>query len=105
MSQLPKLKYLTINHVTLQKKNLLLILQGCTEVEFLDVRNCIGFDEDDGEILKHSSFIKSFQCDGSKAQDLADDYDYYRSDDYHYYRSDDFDLDCPYDNYDGIEWD
>lgn len=117
VSLLPKLKYLTINHATLEKKNLVLILQGCRELECLDVRNCIGFDEDDEEILKLSSAIKSFHCDGSKAQHptSGDDYYYnfhpnlkvqdYDDDDYDYYHCDDFDLDCPYDNCEGIEWD
>ena len=49
--------------------NLLLILMGCKELVFLDGRNCNGFDE---EILKLSSVIKNFQCDGSTSKDPCD---------------------------------
>lgn len=69
VSLLPKLMYLTINQATLGKKNLLLILKGCKELVLLDVCNCIGFDEDDEEILKLSSIIKNFQCNGSTSGD------------------------------------
>ncbi|KAL1806052.1 hypothetical protein ACET3Z_029120 [Daucus carota] len=77
VSLIPKLKHLTINNAFLQKKDLLLILKGCSELLFLDVRNCDGFGEDDEEILKLASAIKTFRCDGSKTYDLADDYDWY----------------------------
>ncbi|KAK1378111.1 F-box domain-containing protein [Heracleum sosnowskyi] len=96
VSLLPKLKYLAINHAILEKKNLLLILQGCRELVFLDVRNCIGFQEDDEEILKLSSVIKSFRCDGSKAQDPTcnDDYNYCL--DFEVQDYDDYDFDYHY---------
>lgn len=58
VSLLQKLLCLTINHSVLEKNALLL--------EFLDVRKCIGFDYGDEEILKLSSIIKNFQCDGSR---------------------------------------
>lgn len=98
VSLIPKLKHLTINNAYLSKKNLLLILQGCRKLVFLDVRNCIGFAEDDQEILELASAVKSFSCDGSTTYDYLADY-------YDWYHSDDFDLECPYDNCDGIEWD
>ncbi|WOH12305.1 hypothetical protein DCAR_0831807 [Daucus carota subsp. sativus] len=82
VSLIPKLKHLTINNAILQKKDLLLILKGCRELVFLDVRNCNGFGEDDEEILKLASAIKTFRCDGSKTYDLADDYDWYPCNDF-----------------------
>lgn len=68
VSLFPNINYLIINRAKFQKEYLLLILQGCKELECLDVRNCTGFSEDDEEILKLSSGIKNFRCDGSKAQ-------------------------------------
>ncbi|KAK1403852.1 hypothetical protein POM88_003457 [Heracleum sosnowskyi] len=38
------------------------------KLECLDVRSCTGFAEDDEEILKLSSGIKNFWCDGSKSE-------------------------------------
>lgn len=72
VSLVPKLKRLIINQAKLKREDLLLILQGCKELEYLDVRNCTGFDQDDEEILRLSSGIKNFQCDGSKAKDPLD---------------------------------
>lgn len=72
---LPKLKQLFINQARISKENIILIMQSCEELMHLEARNCIGFDEDDEDILKHSSTIKNFRCDGSRSFD--DFYDGY----------------------------
>ncbi|WOH12302.1 hypothetical protein DCAR_0831804 [Daucus carota subsp. sativus] len=78
VSLIPKLKHLTINNADLEKKDLLIILRGCRELVFLDVRDCNGFDEDDEEILQLASAIKTFCCDGSTTEhDSTDGSDLY----------------------------
>ncbi|KAK1403853.1 putative F-box/LRR-repeat protein 23 [Heracleum sosnowskyi] len=69
VSLIPNVKCLFINQAKLKKEDLLLILRGCKRLEYLDVRNCTGFDEGDDEILRLASGIKNFQCDGSTAKD------------------------------------
>lgn len=44
---------------------LVILLHGCKDLEFLDVRNSRGFKETDEEILKLASHISTFMCDGS----------------------------------------
>ncbi|KAK1369955.1 hypothetical protein POM88_036056 [Heracleum sosnowskyi] len=79
---LPKLKRLYMNGADLSKENLLLIMRGCKELECLHVRDCIGFEEDDEEILKLSSSIRNFRCDGSTSYDDSNCYmDIYDGDD------------------------
>lgn len=72
VTHLPKLKYLAMKGSFLGKEELLVILDGCRELEELDVTRCTGFDVDD-EILRMASGIKTFEHKGSK---LHDDYDY-----------------------------
>lgn len=67
VSLVPQLKHLCINQAVLEKRNLLLILHGCKQLEFVDVQYCFGFDKDDPEILKLSSGIKIFRSNGSIA--------------------------------------
>ncbi|KAK1353739.1 hypothetical protein POM88_052104 [Heracleum sosnowskyi] len=79
---LPKLKRLYMDGADLSKENLLLIMRGCKELECLNVRDCIGFKENDEEILKLSSSIRNFRCDGSTLYDDSDCYmDIYDGDD------------------------
>ncbi|CAL5416383.1 unnamed protein product [Camellia sinensis] len=54
---LPNIKQLFLRHAYMEKENLMMILQGCKELEYFDVRHCIGFDEGDDEILKLASHI------------------------------------------------
>ncbi|KAF6172491.1 hypothetical protein GIB67_007004 [Kingdonia uniflora] len=61
----PKIKVLNIKGSTLLGKNFKLILQSCKELEYLDATKCIGFDEDDEEILKLASHIKTSKFKGS----------------------------------------
>lgn len=69
-SFLPKLKYLSfILDVPLEKKHLLLILQGCKELVYVDVsQGCVGSEEYDDEILQLSCAIERFRCSGLKAK-------------------------------------
>ena len=69
VSHVPKLKHLSMTQSIVKKEYVILIMQGCKQLEILDVRSCIGFEEDDEDILRLSSGIKYFQCHGSKAID------------------------------------
>lgn len=69
VSHVPKLKVLIMDQATLDREDLLLIMQSCKQLERLHVRNCMGFAEDDEQILRLSSGIKDFQCSGSKGMD------------------------------------
>ncbi|KAF1002013.1 hypothetical protein AG4045_006834 [Apium graveolens] len=51
VSNLSTIKRLVLDRTNLEKVNLVLILRGCKELELLYVRDCVGFDKDDGEIL------------------------------------------------------
>lgn len=66
VSNLSTIKHLVLDETNLEKVNLELIVRGCKELELLYVRDCVGFDEDDEEILMLASGIKDFQCDGSE---------------------------------------
>ena len=66
VSHFPKLKRLIMNESIVNKEDLLLIMQGCKQLDHLHVRNCSGFDEGDEDILRLSSGIKHFMSDGSK---------------------------------------
>ncbi|KAL6971023.1 hypothetical protein U1Q18_030704 [Sarracenia purpurea var. burkii] len=61
----PHIKYLSLRYAYMNKKNLVMILQGCKELVHFDVRDCIGFDEGDDEILKLASHISMFNECGS----------------------------------------
>lgn len=74
MSKLASLKYLVLDNASLEKEHLELILLGCKKLELLYVRNCVGFDEDDEEIIKLASRIKDFRCEGSRLN-FSDDED------------------------------
>ncbi|XP_059630061.1 F-box protein FBW2-like [Cornus florida] len=74
---LPNLKYLDLSYAHLYDAHLDIILQGCKELLYLDVRYCVGFEEDDDEILKLASHIPTFLCEGSIRGDLSDDEEAY----------------------------
>ncbi|XP_019055639.1 PREDICTED: F-box protein FBW2-like isoform X2 [Nelumbo nucifera] len=65
-TQLPKIKYLHLKNSSLPRESLVTILEGCKELVELDVRNCIGFEADDEEILMLASHIKRFKPEGSE---------------------------------------
>ncbi|XP_021823171.1 putative F-box/LRR-repeat protein 23 [Prunus avium] len=86
---LPKIKHLILRDAHIHRDALMKLLQGCTELQVLDVSDCIGFSEDDGEILKLASHITNFSCKGSSEYDddfyeegpiFAHDYGFYYSD-------------------------
>lgn len=66
---LPKIKHLILRDAHIHRDALMKLLQGCTELQVLDVSDCIGFSEDDGEILKLASHITNFSCKGSSEYD------------------------------------
>ncbi|KAM5569540.1 hypothetical protein ABKV19_016850 [Rosa sericea] len=74
VSLLPKLKQLILKNAIIDRGALVTLLQGCNELERLDVSNCIGFDEGDEEIAKLASHIANFSSGGSTLFDY-DDYD------------------------------
>ncbi|KAL0914465.1 hypothetical protein M5K25_014813 [Dendrobium thyrsiflorum] len=61
---MPRLKILEISGSVICKENLMEILDGCEELEVLNVSYCAGFDVDN-EILKKASNIKKFECEGT----------------------------------------
>lgn len=66
---LPNIKYLSLRSAYVFRDDLIILLQGCKELEVLDARDCVGFDEGDDEVLKLASRIASFSCEGSKISD------------------------------------
>ncbi|KAJ6853097.1 F-box/LRR-repeat protein-like [Iris pallida] len=70
VDHLPRLKYLAMSGCSLSKRELLAILDGCKELEAVDVSNCTGFVVDD-EITRIASFIRDFKYEGAK---MGEDY-------------------------------
>ncbi|KAM7488827.1 hypothetical protein LguiB_026311 [Lonicera macranthoides] len=68
---LPNIKGLALRRCELQRSDLVIILNGCKKLEYMDVSNCIGFESDDAQILNLASHITTFKCEGSC---LYDDY-------------------------------
>ncbi|KAF5935708.1 hypothetical protein HYC85_026837 [Camellia sinensis] len=66
---LPNIKRLSLRHAHMARENLVMILKGCKELEYLDVSFCEGFDKGDGEILKLASHISTFKDKGSSWDD------------------------------------
>ncbi|KAL6199989.1 hypothetical protein ACLB2K_029771 [Fragaria x ananassa] len=99
VSHLPKLKQLSLINAHIGRDNLVKLLKGCKDLVLLDVRDCVGFDEGDAEILKLASHITKFSCEGSKSaekyytdnyegcgeSELSDDMYDFSEDEYGYY--------------------
>ncbi|KAF8407808.1 hypothetical protein HHK36_006944 [Tetracentron sinense] len=64
---LPKLKYLKVTCAYMPRKNFLMILKGCKELEELVVKDCCGFKVDE-EILKLTSHIKIFEYEDVRVE-------------------------------------
>ncbi|XP_004308782.1 PREDICTED: F-box protein FBW2-like [Fragaria vesca subsp. vesca] len=62
----PIVKFLCLSKSRICRNDLVKILKGCKELEVLDVRECIGFDEGDEKILELACHIPKFMCAGSK---------------------------------------
>ncbi|KAK9913226.1 hypothetical protein M0R45_037049 [Rubus argutus] len=62
----PKIKYLWLRRARISRRGLVTLLQGCKDLEVLDVRECSGFDEGDEEISQLASSIPKFMCEGSR---------------------------------------
>lgn len=62
----PNIKLLTLHRANIDRDSLVVLLQGCKDLDYLDARDCIGFKEDDEEISRLASNIKMFMCEGSK---------------------------------------
>ncbi|KAJ6820320.1 F-box/LRR-repeat protein-like [Iris pallida] len=65
---LPKLKRLVMSGCSLGKRELLAILDGCRELQAVDVSNCTGFVPDD-EIMRIASFVGEFKHEGAKMEE------------------------------------
>ncbi|PRQ58793.1 putative F-box domain, leucine-rich repeat domain, L domain-containing protein [Rosa chinensis] len=61
----PKIKYLWLRRARIGRQGLVTLLQGCKDLELLDVRECSGFDEGDEEIAELAASIPKFMCEGS----------------------------------------
>ncbi|BFG15388.1 hypothetical protein CerSpe_016620 [Prunus speciosa] len=48
----PNIEHLSLRRARIPRGCLITILRGCTKLVCLDVRGCIGFDEEDEEIIK-----------------------------------------------------
>ena len=62
----PNIRHLFLKGSGIKQENLVIILQGCKELVSLDVSDCIGFKDDDAEILQLASHIPAFVCEGSR---------------------------------------
>ncbi|PKA66007.1 F-box/LRR-repeat protein [Apostasia shenzhenica] len=61
----PKLKILVVSASFLRREDLMVILDGCRELEVVDVSGCGGFAAaNDREILNKAAGIKRFECGG-----------------------------------------
>ncbi|KAL6211755.1 hypothetical protein ACLB2K_016978 [Fragaria x ananassa] len=63
----PNIKYLWLRRARIGKQGLITLLQGCKDLELLNVRESCGFDEEDEEIAKLSTSILKFMCERSRA--------------------------------------
>ncbi|KAJ9693752.1 hypothetical protein PVL29_009622 [Vitis rotundifolia] len=88
VTSLPNLKYLVLKGSTIERENLVTVLQGCKKLLRLGVRKWIGFEENDAEILALAFYIPTFMCKGSILYDYDDEpWTYKDADfapDYHY---------------------
>ncbi|KAK1404196.1 hypothetical protein POM88_003801 [Heracleum sosnowskyi] len=92
-SSFATIKRLVLDKTKLKKVDLELILRGCKELELIYVRDCVGFDEDDEEILALASGIKEFQREGSRTQiNNSSGYNEYICDDVYYDIYEDYDV-------------
>ncbi|KAL6971020.1 hypothetical protein U1Q18_030701 [Sarracenia purpurea var. burkii] len=58
---LPNIKHLSLWYCFMEKKNLVMILQGCKELVHFEAMHCTGFNEGDYEILKLTSHMCTFK--------------------------------------------
>ncbi|XP_020411212.1 F-box protein FBW2 [Prunus persica] len=61
----PNIKYLNLKGTIVSRDSLVTLLRGCKDLVVLDVRDCIGVDENHDEILKFASHFSKFMCGGS----------------------------------------
>ncbi|CAL2224757.1 unnamed protein product [Prunus armeniaca] len=71
------IKYLNLKGAIVSRDSLVTLLHDCKDLVVLDVRDCIGFDENDDEILKFASHISKgfvfpeFLCRWFSTDDLV----------------------------------
>ncbi|XP_050383539.1 F-box protein SKIP1-like [Argentina anserina] len=58
---LPNLVFLTLARSRIERKALVMLLEGCKKLRCFDVRNCEGFQADGEELQKLGSHIKEFK--------------------------------------------
>ncbi|KAL6142520.1 hypothetical protein ACLB2K_060800 [Fragaria x ananassa] len=61
----PKIKYLCLRKAKIRKRELIVLIKGCRELEVLDVRDCVGFTELDRELARLGVHIAEFRMEGS----------------------------------------
>ncbi|ONM07088.1 F-box/LRR-repeat protein At3g48880 [Zea mays] len=70
---LPRLRSLCVDRSYLPKEQLLAILAACRDLREFSARSCVGFDDEDEEVLRHGARILRFDVGGSKLVDELDD--------------------------------
>ncbi|XP_020594220.1 uncharacterized protein LOC110034282 [Phalaenopsis equestris] len=73
---LPKLKKLELKNSYLAKKELMTLVNGCRELEILNLKDCVGFDGEDEEINGKVSHIKQFRKEGCRLYYEYDEYEF-----------------------------
>lgn len=69
---LPRLRSLCLDRSYLPKEHLLAILAGCRGLREFSARSCVGFDDNDEEVIRRGARIQRFDVGGSKlAEDLG----------------------------------
>jgi len=69
---LPRLRSLCLDRSYLPKEHLLAILAGCRELREFSARSCVGFDDEDEEVLRCGARIQRFDVGGSKSKLVED---------------------------------
>ncbi|CAL5442111.1 unnamed protein product [Camellia sinensis] len=70
---LPNIKESDLRCANIEKESLVMILNGCKELECVNVSDCEGFDKGDIDTLKLASHIRTFKPEGSMLFDSDDD--------------------------------
>ncbi|KAG8062824.1 hypothetical protein GUJ93_ZPchr0003g17449 [Zizania palustris] len=71
-ASLPTLRSLCLDRSYLPKQELLAILACCTELREFTARSCVGFDDDEEEVLRRGARIERFDIGGSRLLDEPD---------------------------------
>ncbi|TQD83489.1 hypothetical protein C1H46_030959 [Malus baccata] len=62
----PNLSFLSLRRSQIPRELMVMLLKGMKNLVLLDVRECVGFDQQDEEILRLASEIPTFLCRGAR---------------------------------------